>query len=688
MYLPLFPTLTFRNKAVSSHFHLALLTLLFFYCLDSPCHAQKDMESDTLDYLKSLSIEDLLETTITSVSKKTESLFYTAAAATVITQEDIVRSGARSIPEALRMAPGLDVASIDGSRYAIGSRGFNEVFETKLLVLVDGRSMYTPLYSGVNWQTLDTMMEDIERIEVIRGPGSTIWGANAVNGVINIITKNSKDTQGTLFAATAGNIEQPTVSMRHGGRFSGSTSYRVYAKGFNRNNYESIQGGDANDETASLRTGFRMDSQLSANDDFSIQAEMYSGEADGELVSSDITSANPGTIKDSEKYSGGHLLSSWEHTFSDISTINFQFYYDHSRNNQIILVDTRDTMDFEFKHHWLLFEDHDIVWGTGFRRTQDEISDTIASIYDPKGRNDNLWNFFIQDDIAIIDDSLWVTIGSKLEYNDYSGFEPQPSIRVRTLPADRHLIWGAISRAVRTPSRTEHDGAIALDKVTMNNGQMGVLTLLGTEEFDSETLTAYELGYRWQPADNFSIDITTYYNEYDNLRSFRLGEPFVAGPPSFNIIVPEYFDNDIEGESYGLEIQSQWQPTEHLKVIGCYSYIDLDLDYKTPSSADFEISTEKFAPQHQFNLRAYYDISSNLFLDTELYYVSDLGSNEIDEYFRFDLQLRWQVSDTLLLSLCGENIFNSDHQEFFSGQSYIVASKVPSQFWIKASMTF
>ena len=282
------PPLRFTQSSCKGSFFPScnFIALSLLICsLAAPCHAQQtSMDSETLDYLKSLSIEDLLKTTVTSVSKKSESLFYTAAATTVITQEDIERTGARSIPEALRMVPGLDVASIDGSRYAIGSRGFNEVFETKLLVLIDGRSMYTPLFSGVNWQTLDTIMEDIERIEVIRGPGATVWGANAVNGVINIITKNSDDAQGTLISATVGNIEQPVVALRHGGRFSNSTSYRVYAKGFNRNNYEHLQGGNANDESRSLRTGFRMDSELSAHDTFSIQSEVYSGEADVEAL--------------------------------------------------------------------------------------------------------------------------------------------------------------------------------------------------------------------------------------------------------------------------------------------------------------------------------------------------------------------------------------------------------------------
>ena len=213
------------------------------------------------------------------------------------------------------------------------------------------------------------------------------------------------------------------------------------------------------------------------------------------------------SIKDTEIYSGGHLLSTWEHRFSDESTVALQFYYDHSRRNQVILVDTRDTIDIEFKHHWLGLEGHDIVWGTGFRRTQDKITDTIVSSYDPKSRNDNLWNFFIQDDINLVKDSLWTTIGSKFEYNDYTGLEVEPSIRLRAIPADRHLVWGAISRAVRIPSRSEHDGAIILDLVDLGNGRTGALTLLGNEEFDSETLIAYELGYRWQPSDTFSLDI-------------------------------------------------------------------------------------------------------------------------------------------------------------------------------------
>ena len=670
------------------NFYLFFLLLSITVFLSETAQAQ-NKEDDTLDYLKSLSIEDLLQTQITSVSKKEESLFYAAAAITVITQKDIERTGARSIPEALRMVPGLDVASIDGSRYAIGSRGFNEVFETKLLVLIDGRSMYTPLFSGVNWQSIDTIMEDIDRIEVIRGPGATVWGANAVNGVINIITKNSADTLGSLISTTVGNIEQPNVSMRYGARVNETTSYRVYTKGYNRNNYESLSGGDANDTSQSVRAGFRMDSVPSVDDTFSLQGEVYDGEADIESILSGYSSRPYTRISDeTETYKGGHLLASWEHHFSDYSSTNVQFYYDRSERDYVVAVDTRDTVDLELKHHWKQFEAHDIVWGAGFRLTHDTIDSTFSTSFDPQSRTDNLWNVFIQDDINLIEDIVWITLGSKFEHNDYSGIEIQPSVRFRVVPAEKHLFWAAVSRAVRTPSRAEHDITVKYGTVDIGNGNMATAKLFGGDDYDSEELVAYEMGYRWQVTDDWSLDIATYFNDYADLRSFYTGTPLVELSPIPNLVVPRYFANEMEGEAYGLEIQSSWQVADNLKIIGSYSYINFDLTRTDPPLAGNSIVNEDFTPQHQLHLRGYYDISKKLFLDTELYYVSDLGEGEIDSYLRVDLQLRWQAHDYLLLAAGVENLLDSCHQEFFTGQSNIAASEIPRQYWLKATLRF
>lgn len=649
-----------------------------------------DGERETLQYLKSLSIEDLLQAEITSVSKKSESLFTAAAAITVITNEDIERTGARSIPEALRMVPGLAISSIDGSRYAIGSRGFNEYFETKLLVLVDGRSMYTPLYSGVYWNSLDTVMQDIERIEVIRGPGATIWGANAVNGVINIITKNSSDTQGGMVSTSIGNYDQPDVSARYGGTLAGETTYRLYAKGYDRNNFDSTAGEDAYDSSRSLRAGFRLDNQQSPKDTFSLQSEVFDGEADVETMLTGYLNPPFVRTKGTETYSGGHVLGSWEHAFSSHSNTTLQMYFDRTDRFHIVATEVRDTVDIDFKNQLNLWDNHDIVWGAGYRWTQDDIDGSLITNFYPSSETDELWSTFIQDDINLVDNFAWITVGTKLEHNDYTGLEVQPSVRIRVQPDSKQLIWAAVSRAVRTPSRAENDMSINLGTSMDAQGNIGIQRLEGSESFDSEILVAYELGYRWQVRQSLSFDLTTYFNDYDQIRTI---EPKVSayyelgGAPI--LVMPAEFDNKAEGESYGFEIQSTWQPIDSLKFIGSYSFIDLNLDYSSGSvRAGQSLGSEDYAPTHQFQLRNYWDLQSDLSLNSEFYYVSDLGDKTIDSYIRIDLQLSWQASDSLRLTLGGENLFGSSHQEFFDSQSNIVASEVPRTYWLKATFWF
>lgn len=648
-------------------------------------------EGDAIQYLKSLSIEDLLQAEITSVSKKTESLFTAAAAVTVISQEDIERSGARSIPEALRMVPGLDVSSIDASRYAIGARGFNEYFETKLLVLIDGRSMYTPLYSGVYWNSLDMVMQDVDRIEVIKGPGATVWGANAVNGVINIITKNSSETHGGMVSATVGNFDQPDISVRYGGAIGEKTDYRIYAKGYERSTFDGLTTDDANDGSSSLRTGFRLDKQQSGDDTFSLQGEVFDGEADAEIVLTGYLSSPFVRITEAtETYAGGHLLGSWEHHISETANTTLQIYYDRSDRDSIVAEEKRDTLDFDFKNQLQLLDDHDVVWGAGYRWTQDDLEGSVTTDFSPESRTDELWSTFIQDDINVVTDFAWVTLGTKLEHNDYTGFEVQPSIRFRLQPDPKQLIWAAVSRAVRTPSRAESDVEVNLGTTTDDKGNLAVLRLEGNDDFESEILVAYELGYRWQPLRSLTFDLATFYNDYDEIRTIEPQmTPYVDldGVPVY--VIPSEFDNKAEGESYGLEIQSTWQPLDSVKFIGSYSYIELELTHSSNSArAGQSFKSEEYAPTHQFQLRNYWDLFPSVSLNSELYYVSSLGEGEIDSYLRFDALLSWQALDNLRLSLGAENLFGSSHQEFFNSQSNIVASEVPRTYWMKATCWF
>lgn len=649
-------------------------------------------EDVTLQYLKGLSIEELLQTRITSVSKKSEQLLNVAAAVTVITAEDIYRSGAQSIPEALRLVPGLQVAQLDGSRYAISSRGFNEYFANKLLVLIDGRSVYTPLFSGVYWNAQDTMMEDIERIEVIRGPGATVWGANAVNGVINIITKDSADTQGGLISTAVGSHIQPLVAVRYGDHLDPKTTYRVYAKGFKRANYDSLEdSGEAHDAWESLRTGFRLDRRHTDDDLLSFQAEVYDNEAD---ITSELPSINtPGRtdFMGTEEYNGGHLLANWQHRFTGQSEMDLQLSFDHTRRDQVVAEEERDTADLEFKHHWDPDGAHDIVWGFGFRWTEDDIDGTDYVSFDPDSTSDQLWSAFLQDDITIVADTFWITLGSKFEHNDYSGFEVQPSARARYKPSERQTIWAAVSRAVRTPSRSEHDLQAFLGNSTTVVSPPPTLVpvstwLYGDDGFASEELLAYELGYRWQASDDLSLDLATFYNDYDNLRTIEAATP-VSTPFPPAVTIPSYLANGLEGSTYGLELQATWQATDTLKLVAAYALINFDLEYTDPLLQGDDINDEDLTPQQQFQLRSALDLPYNLCLDGELYYVDELEERDIDAYWRFDLQLGWQASEQLRVSAGVENLFDRDHQEFPERQD-ILPSAIPRQFWLKATYAF
>jgi iron complex outermembrane receptor protein len=666
-----------------------LLGTVPFLVLFSPNTVYPASDVDTLTYLKTLSIEELLQTEITSVSKKPESLFNAAAAITVITAEDIRRTGARSLPEVLRLVPGMQVGQVDGSKWEIGVRGFNDYFENKLLVLIDGRSMYTPLYSGVYWNSLDTILEDIERIEVIRGPGATVWGSNAVNGVINIITKSSKDTQGGLVSTTYGSHDKPLITTRYGGRKSSTTSYRVYGKGFKRDSLEDADGEDAHDSFESYRMGMRVDSHLSEQNSLSFQAEAFSGEADfSSRLSGFLTPPFVRQSEETEDFQGGHAMLNYRHTFSPTSMVDFNIYYDGYSRDLVVVEEERDTINLEIQHHAIPLNDHDIVWGAGVRWTEDDTAGTHATSFDPASRSITLWSAFLQDDITLVDEKLWITLGSKFEQSDFSGFEIQPSVRVRLQPTEDHLFWGAVSRAVRTPSRAEQDIIINLDAFSQG-GTSSQLRLLGNDQFDSEKLIAYELGYRRQQADTLSTDLAVFYNDYDDLRGLEAEQPFFEADPSQppHLVVPQKFTNNQKGESYGFEFSCTWQALTNLKIVTGYSWMDLDLEYKGPVQKGV-IGSARNYPRHQVQTRAYYDLSSFISLDSELYYVDEYTSDDIDDYLRFDLQITWKPSAVFQLALGGENLFSSRHSEADATESSIVSSEIPTQYWLKATYTF
>ncbi len=494
------------------------------------------------DDLSTLSLESLMNIEVTSVSKRAENLTSAAAAVFVLSGEEIRRSGVRSLPEALRLVPGVTVAQIDAHTWAVTARGFNSSLSDKLEVLLDGRSLYTPFFSGVYWDEKNTFMQDIERIEVIRGPGATLWGANAVNGVINIITKSASDTQGTVVEGGAGSGGVSRFAgARHGGKLGESGHYRAYVQTFEYDENQRRSGIDAQDGGDLSQLGFRSDWTRGERDAFTVQGDLYEGTAEEQVDT---------------QMEGYNLIGRWTRQLSETSEWSVQFFYDHylrddpTSNYQ----EERDTYDVDFSHRFRWLPKHEIVWGGGYRRSSDDIE---SFLFDPASRTLETYNLFIQDQIDL-SDKLKLTIGSKFEQNDFTGFEIQPSLRFAYLVDDQHTFWGAISRAVRTPNRVDHDLFVPP-------------VVVGSSDFESETVIAYELGYPTFLRDNLTLDTAIYYNVYDNLRGVN------------NSLATPEVSNEGDGEGYGLETSAVWRLSDELTVRGSYNYQYVDFNAKSGS---------------------------------------------------------------------------------------------------------
>lgn len=625
------------------------------------------LAGDTPD-LTTLSLEELIDIEVVSLSKRAQKLSDTAAPVFVIGQEDIRRSGASTIPDLLRMVPGLDVARIDASKWAVSARGFNGRFANKLLVLIDGRSVYNPLYSGVLWEMQDTLLEDIDRIEVVRGPGGTIWGANAVNGVINIITKPAKDTIGTLVTAGTGTEEQGFGSVRFGGQTPGGGAYRLYGKYRNVDDGESVLGEDGKDGWDGYLAGFRSD----WNDKLMFQGEIFSSDTGNIAYGLTLMPPYVAVSEDHLDSFAGHGLARWEDEISESSRYFIQLYYDRSEYNVALLDTTVDTIDIDTQLQFALGK-HQITWGLGYRFIQDDLVEKTIEL---KVKDDScqydLWSGFIQDELSWLDDRLRLTIGSKFEHNDFSGFEVQPSIRGIYSPGRSYSLWASVSRAVRTPGRLEVDVEKDL-AVYPPDGVSPLTTVIrayGDENFDSERLTAYELGLRLWPAERVSLDITPFYNVYDNFRSnsMSLRDAFMEPTPfPPHLVIPGRLANNMEAETYGVEVAADWLITDKWKLKGAYSFLKVHMDSSDPgTTAEEKGLIEGNSPQNQLSLRSSMNLLPNVDLDVWGRYVDSLRYLDIDSYFEADVILSWRATKNVTVSLFGRNLLDRAHLEQFS----------------------
>ena len=639
--------------------------------------------------LTTVSIDDLMQVQVTSASKKQEKFFETAAAIFVITQEDIRRSGATSIPELLRMVPGLDVARIDANKWAISSRGFNELFADKMLVLIDGRSVYTPLFSGVYWDVQDTLLEDIERIEVIRGPGATLWGANAVNGVINVITKQAKDTQGALVTGGGGN-QEGFGAVRYGGKLGDRGYYRFFAKYFNRDAFAKSSGESAVDDWNILRGGFRTDWKVTDQDSLTVQGDFYNGSAGGSVPG--VVSLSPpmtSTLDVRSHPAGGNVLGRWKRTFSDRSDTTLHLYYDRADRRDALLDETRHTMDLDFDRHLAVGNRHDIVWGLGYRFTADRTAGSLTFSFNPSARKDSLYSGFVQDEIKLLPDRLRLTLGMKLEHNDYTGFELQPNIRVLWTPHPHHAIWAGVSRAVETTSRFEANGRLS-DDVLPGTGGTPVLVADFGARLPAENVLAHELGYRAQLSTRLSLDLATFYNIYHRLHTEELGVSFLeSSPPPPHLVLPDVFDSKMHGETHGAEIATNWNVTSRWTLRTGYTLLQMHLHADPSTVHPLEgKEVENESPKHQFQLRSQLDLPHNLEFDTALYYVSGLSNLGVSGYARLDSRLGWRPTEHLELSMVMQNLLDPRHPESGSADHFANATQVKRSIYGKFTWRF
>jgi len=651
------------------------LTFLFFSLILFSCSAfaQTDDTLSSPTELKRLSVEELMDIEVTTVSRWESTIGQSPAAIFVITQEDIRRSVATTFPELLRMVPGMDVARIDNNKWAVGIRGFNDRFNGKLLVQVDGRTVYNPLSSGVFWDAVDYPLEDVERIEIIRGPGASVWGANAVNGIINIITKSARDTQGGLISGGSGTEDHGFGTFQYGSKGGGDLFYRVYGKGFTRDRQFSFSGASP-DRWHGASVGHRIDWRRNEQDSITFQGDFISSTA--ERKDFRPTSSAPFSITniENEKTHNANLLGRWNHESNSDASWSLQAYWDHfAREGDNGFVDLRwDTFDVDFQHNVSFGKRQKIVYGAGYRYIDAFLGPStdngFAVSFIPPDRNPQLFSAFFHDQIILIENKFNLALGSKFENNDFTGFEYQPTGRLLWTPTKRQTIWTAISRAVRTPTLSE-DG-IGTRQLPVFPPALGGAPLFpqlsGNRDFDSEKLVAYELGYRTQ-ADRLSIDIASFYNVYHDI---RVVAPAVArrgvAPGTFDL--PLDFLNSMDGKTYGIEIAGTWQSSETWKLYGYYSYLKMNLhaDHNLPAStiAGSEAASGQ-SPQNQAYAQSSWNLPHHFELDVVGRYVGKLEgfTPAVDSYVSLDFRLGWQARNDLEISLVGQNLFVDHHAE-------------------------
>lgn len=622
--------------------------------------------SEELNPLSRMSLEYLMNIEVTTVSKQPERLQNAAAAVSVLTREEIRRSGATTLPDALRLVPGVNVARINANAWAVSIRGFNSRFANKLLVMVDGRSVYSPLFSGVFWDRNNVPIEDIDRIEVVRGPGGTLWGANAVNGVINIITRHSSETQGRTAELSVGSERLGSLYLNQGDALSENATYRLSGKFDSYGASEFTDGSDAGDDWQNGQANLRVDWTPTARDEVLFETGFHHVAAGGKQDTPSLTAPYAETVDGEIERYGGFFMGRWSRRLSDTANMSLQGFLDHSVMDLEAphLEERRTTTDAQFQHNSSIGAGIRLTWGAGYRAIFSDLESDFGLSVDPEEETYSIYNGFAQASRSFFDDRFELTFGTKFEHHSEAGSELQPSVRGLWKVTPRHALWSAVSIAARTPGVLETNGTVrdvVIPPGTAANPSSLPLTpaVQGMTDLDAERVTAYEIGYRGRLSDNLSLDIAGFINEYEDLLldvtasgttsvNTGFGTPFIDSPVAIN--------NESKARTFGIEVSADWQPRDEWRIRAGYAWLHEDIE--APAGA------EGNAPQHQATIQSFYDIGADWRFDTVVRFVDELSNVDANSYVNLDARLAWTPRDGVEVALSGHNLIDSGYLEY------------------------
>jgi iron complex outermembrane receptor protein len=600
-----------------------------------------------------LSIEELAQIEVTSVSKSAQPLSDAPSAIYVITREDILRSGAQTLPEMLRLAPNLQVAQTAASQYVITARGFSgspaaQNLPNKLLVLIDGRSVYTPLYSGVYWDMQDVLPEDVDRIEVISGPGATLWGANAVNGVINIITRKSGATRGASVSAAVG-ADERSAGLRYGGTAGETLAYRLYVRGFEGDQTKNSTGLPGQDDWWRVQGGFRLDWAASPRDGVMLQGNAYEG-----------SRGQPNAPH--EDLRGQNLLLRWNRTAESGAALQVQTYFDRTERDTIGSGFTIDTYDLDVQHSFALNARNDVVWGGGVRISRHNLRGVPQFFFTPPRRTLYLANAFVQNSLKM-SDTVTLILGLKLEDDPYVNVAVLPSVRATWRLSPNAMLWGAVSRAIRSPTPFDRDVVERLGTIDF---------IIGGPAFRTEKLTAFELGARAQPASNLSFSVSGFYNLYDDLRSIEFNRA---------TLLPLEWGNEIRGHTYGFEAWGDYGVTPWWKLSAAFNLLKQRFKFSPDATSLLlpglpGVEQQGNDPEYQASLKSAMTIGSKAALDLAFRYVGARPDPRVPSYVELDARAAYNLSPELELSVTARNLLHARHQEYPAPDAYPVPRKI------------